>query len=56
MSWFRRIPHRKESEKKYPHHTSQLAEELQREIDNNRQQLIEHRRALTTGNKQWKTS
>lgn len=55
MSWFNRKPHLKESEKKYPHHTSHMAEELQREIDNNRRHLEEHRLA-TKENKQWKIS
>lgn len=55
MSWFNRKPHLKEPEKKYPHHTSHMAEELQREIDSNRRQLTEHRRRLKE-EKKWKIS
>jgi len=43
MSWFRHIPHRKEETRRRPHHTSAVADELQREIEQNREQLQQHR-------------
>jgi len=43
MSWFRRIPHPPGQTRKYPHHTSAMAGELEREIDANRERLEQHR-------------
>ncbi len=43
MSWFRHIPHRREETRRHPHHTSAMADELQREIEQNREQLRQHR-------------
>lgn len=44
MSWFRRTSHRLEQTR--PHHTSPIAEELQREIEQNREQLQQHRESV----------
>ena len=41
MSWFRRIPHRRDPEKTRPHHA--VNDDLRREIEENRQRLEQHR-------------
>jgi hypothetical protein len=41
MSWFRRTPHPRETEKTRPHHT--VNDDLRREIEQNRQRLEQHR-------------
>ena len=46
MSWFRHIPRRREETRRYPDHTSAIADEpdeLQCEIEQNREQLRQHR-------------
>jgi hypothetical protein len=42
MSWFRRSPHRYETEKKLPRRPEHL-DSLKNEIEENRQRLSEHR-------------
>jgi hypothetical protein len=43
MSWFKRVPHRREETRRTPHHPSPAAEELRQEIELNRRRLEEHR-------------
>lgn len=56
MSWFRRRPHPPGSARLHPHHPSPMADELQREIEKNREQLQQHREHTQQEQEKWKTS
>jgi hypothetical protein len=46
MSWFKRIPHRREESRRVPHHTSPMSQDLMREIEDNHKKLEEHRKTM----------
>jgi hypothetical protein len=45
MSWFRRAPHRRETERRHPHRPKK--DTLVEEIEHNRERLAQHREQQT---------